>query len=173
MKVNSRNKGNKNERNLAKVLSDWTNMEFAKVPASGGLHWKNPMLVTGDVIPTLPQDIVDFPFSVETKFYKEVQFQDLILPNNSDILKWWSQATRDALAAKKAAIVFFRYNRLPRDFYFVIISYANYIRIKKFIIFTNGFLNYKNKIVIMSSTDFLETDYDRIEPYIKPEKNEQ
>lgn len=171
MPVNSRNKGSKNERALAKILSEWTGMEFAKVPASGGLHWHNPMMVTGDVIPTSPQDIVDFPFSVETKFYYEVSFQDLILPNNSDILKWWAQALRDAKASKKAAILFFRYNRLPKGFFFVTISYANFIRIKKYIIFANGYLNYMNKFVMISSLDFLAIDYDKIEFMIKPDNN--
>lgn len=46
-KINSRAKGSKNERELAKLFKDWTGKEFARTPSSGGASNGSPLIQKG------------------------------------------------------------------------------------------------------------------------------
>jgi len=166
-RINSRNKGNKNERNIAKLFTEWTGVEFVRVPRSGGLHWKSGMSVTGDLIPSDPFDLVTFPFSIEAKFYNAITFQDLILPNKSDLQKFYDQSTKDADSVGKYPLVLFRYNRMPRDLYFVMMGHKQFVRARKLMDLEEGWFNYRNDFVIFTSDNLFDTDFDEFLDEIK------
>ena len=118
--MNSRNKGNRGERDIAKLLSDWTGKKFSRTPSSGGLQWKKDN-VKGDITST--EEGFYFPFCVEVKFHKKIDFSHLITPGikNIDILDFWKQCYRDASLCNKIPLLFMRYNGLPKDFWFTVI----------------------------------------------------
>ena len=142
--MNSRRKGATNERNIAKALELWTKKKFAKTPASGGLQWKSSMS-RGDVVCTTEGHY--FPFCIEGKFYKEINFNHLFTPGllNVDILDWWKQCRKDAEKCNKVPWLWMRYNGLPRDFWFMILPAEFYgvlpstgrLRIRRFWTFQN------------------------------------
>lgn len=115
--MNSRRKGAKNEREVAKALKDWTGKEFAKTPASGGLQWKTANS-KGDVVCTTEGHY--FPFCVEAKFHVKIDFSHLLTPGikNVEILDFWKQCVRDAKKCKKVPMLLMRYNLLPKGFGF-------------------------------------------------------
>lgn len=117
--INSKVKGNRNELNVTKLLSDWVGKEFTRVPMSGGLRWKNREMVCGDVVCTDPD--FKFIFSIETKFYKNLglKYSDPYLRTNSMIYKFMAQCQRDAAAAGKYPFLMVRENGMPKDLYYV------------------------------------------------------
>lgn len=168
--MSSRRKGSKAERTVAHLFTDWVGTEFVRVPRSGGLRWSSGLMVTGDVIPADPKVLAEFPFSIEVKFHAEVDFSHLLLPNkNVDIIKFWEQAKRDAKTIDKRPLVLFRYNFLPRDFYFIIIGLATFSELYSYFKFENGWFQYNGddlRFVIMTSTDFFKIPYDKIKDLI-------
>lgn len=121
MAINSRTKGNKAERSVAKLMQQWTKKNFARTPSSGGLQWSNTN-AKGDIVCTTEGHY--FPFCIEVKSYSEIHFEHLLIPNKKQvkILDFWAQCLRDANLAKKLPLLFMRYNALPKDFYFVVMS---------------------------------------------------
>lgn len=123
--MNSKKKGNKNERELAKWWKDWTGIEFSRVPSSGGLRWKKTDNITSDIICTDPHKSRNFKFNIETKFYKDINFEHLILkdnPKNIKIWEFWNQAKDDGKKANRIPILFMRYNSMPRSTWFVVVE---------------------------------------------------
>lgn len=114
--INSKKKDDNNERNLAKLLSNWTGEKFTRVPRSGGLDWKNNDSVYGDVVCT-NRDFA-FVFSVETKFYKSIALEEK-LRRNSMVFKFWQQCVNDAERSGKEPILFIRKNGMAEGDYFV------------------------------------------------------
>lgn len=119
MGINSRAKGNKNERDLSKVIEKWTGKTFSRVPSSGGLNWKAG-LAKGDIV--CSEEGHFFPFCIEAKNYKDINFEHLLYLPKPKIMEFWAQCTRDARICKKSPLLFMRYNRLPKDFHFVVID---------------------------------------------------
>jgi Holliday junction resolvase len=74
-RINSKAKGSKNERYAAKALEEWVGFPFTRVPQSGGLRWQGGQNITGDIIPEDMYKLQDFPFSVEVKARKELDFE--------------------------------------------------------------------------------------------------
>jgi len=159
-RINSKKKGGKNENVLAHAFQEWTGYEFARVPSSGGLRWKRTLDTTGDIMVADNEHIHKFPFSVETKFHESVDSWKLLRGQKSKLREFWEQAKADGVRGKKIPIVFFRYNGLPKSFWYVIIAYDLYRNIKDLMFFENGFFNYDNEFVIFPSTDLFETPYD-------------
>lgn len=116
--MNSRNKGNKGERVAADVVGAWTNKKFARVPSSGGLQWKNTN-AKGDIVCT--EEGHFFPFCMEIKNYGDINFEHLLYLPKPEIMKFWSQCLRDAEIAKKCPMLWMRYNRLPKKFFFIMV----------------------------------------------------
>jgi len=114
--INSKKKGNANELECAKFLKEWTGLEFNRVPQSGGLRWKNSEGVTGDLV----CEDRSFPFSVETKHYKDIKFDEK-LKSTSFVFKVWDQALRDAERATKHPLVILRKNGMAKGDYMVYI----------------------------------------------------
>lgn len=128
-RINGRNKGNRGERDFARVLGDWTGKKFARVPSSGGLNWKASH-AKGDIVVT--EEGHFFPFCVEVKTYKELNFQHLLYLEKAEILKFWKQCSRDADKANKAPLLAMRTNSIKKDFYFLIMNTEHFEKILLF-----------------------------------------
>lgn len=121
-KTNSKSKGNKWERDVCKFFREWTGYEFSRVPASGGLRWHKKDDIVSDVICTDEKHSKRFCCNIECKFYKELNFEHILLGNTScKILDFWSQAKSDANRAKKIPLLIMRYNNMPKMEAFVVV----------------------------------------------------
>lgn len=127
-RINSRNKGAKNERLACIILQQWTKKTFARVPSSGGLGWHNN-LSTGDVMCTKEGHY--FPFSIEVKARESLNLDHLLYLKNAEILKFWEQSKRDAKRLSKCPVVMMRYNGLPKGFFFIILPRVIYHKFLK------------------------------------------
>ena len=159
----SSKKGGKAERQVAKMLGDWVGCEMVRVPRSGGLRWQSGLMVTGDVIPSDPQMLAEFVFSIEVKFHAEVDFSHLILPSrvkSVDILKFWAQACEDAKRVNKKPLLLFRYNFLPRDFFFVGMKWDHFFRVKRHMSFESSYFIYGRKLAIFGIQDLFSINYE-------------
>lgn len=116
-RINSRRKGAKNERNVAKLFEKWTGKEFSRTPSSGGLNWKSSNS-KGDIVCTTEGHF--FPFCVEVKAHKDINFSHLLNPKIKEpkILEFWKQCERDAIKANKLPLLIMRYDGMPADFHF-------------------------------------------------------
>jgi Holliday junction resolvase len=162
MRINSKKKGNRNERSGTKLWTQWTGWEFSRVPASGGLRWKKTDDITGDIICT-EKGIYDFKFSIEMKFHQKVEFNYLLLSTKKDeVNKFWAQAKADGARGGKIPILFMRYNGMKADTHFVVISYPIYLKIRKLIKFSCGILKYNREFVIFNSEDLFKSDFHKI-----------
>lgn len=164
MAVNGKRKGNKNERNLCKWWTNWSGLEFSRVPASGGLRWQKKDDISGDVICTDTRHSRRFPFSIEAKAYKDIRFEHLVLGNkNVKLIEFWEQAKEDARRSKKVPILFMRYNGMPSSTWFTIIPLNVYKQFK----LKMGVTKYPvikitlqdEEIVLMNSEDLSNVDY--------------
>lgn len=118
--VNSKKKGNKAERDVAKWFKEWTGMDFQRVPQSGGLRWQKADNISGDIICADYDHNREFPFSIEVKSYNSINFEHLIVNNKTNqVLKFWEQAKDDAKRAGKIPLLFMRYNGMKAGAYFV------------------------------------------------------
>lgn len=167
--INSRSKGNRNERNIAKLFEKWTGKKFSKTPSSGGLQWKTTNS-KGDIVCTKEGHY--FPFCIEAKSYKELNFQHLLYSDKAEILKFWAQANRDADLAKKIPLLFMRTNGITKDLHFVVMHVRHFrLFIKEHLVSDCAYMYIKNhKIIIFKSTDLINTSYKEIKAKIKYHK---
>ena len=162
MAINSKKKGNRNERNLTKLWSSWTGWEFNRVPQSGGLRWKKADNISGDIICTEP-GIYDFKFTIEAKSHKELGFNNLLNGNKKcKIREFWEQAKADANRSKKIPILFMRSNGMKTDMHFVVIGFNTYKTIRRFLPNEYGRLKLNSELVIINSGDLFNSDFDKI-----------
>ena len=161
MAINSKKKGNRNERNLSKLWVEWTGWEFNRVPQSGGLRWKKSDNISGDIICTEPG--VNFKFSIEAKNHKELDFSNLLNGNKKcKILSFWDQVKTDSIRANKIPILFMRSNGMKANMHFVGITLGLYLKIHKLIPNQYGRLKYKNQIVFLNSFDLFKSDFKKL-----------
>lgn len=181
MAINSRSKGNRNERKVAALLKQWTKKDFAKTPASGGLRWKTAMS-KGDVICTKEGHY--FPFCVEVKAHKEIDFSHLLVPGikNIKIMEFWEQCSRDANDCNKVPLLLMRYDRLPGEFFFAVIPTSFYHKFNKLYWLGKKTLSYWDKstdlkLTFLSSVDLFAMPYKEIKSlaktYLKNGKKEK
>lgn len=163
---NGKRKGNKNERELTKYWQDWTGLEFSRVPQSGGLRWQNMEHITGDIICTDPLKNRRFPFSIETKFHRDIRFEHLILGNKKQkIMEFWEQAVEDGQRANRIPLLFMRYNGMPKQTWFVVISEKLFKLGLRFGLKNNQRTMFtlhipeQEALVVMHSDDFSNIDY--------------
>lgn len=167
-RINSRRKGSRNERSIAKLFKIWTGYDFSKTPQSGGLHWKAKNTI-GDIICTDDLHGKRFPFSIEAKVHSEVDFSYLIDTTkgkkSNKILLFWDQASSDANRAYKIPLLFIRRNLMKSDTHFIGLptEYFNMLllNIGKFT-FEYGTLTYINndyRITFINSLDFFKLPY--------------
>jgi hypothetical protein len=115
--VNSRAKGKRGERELARLLEAWwgklePGCEFRSTPSSGG--WATPelrghFLVAGDLVTTATR----FPLTVECKLRESWSWAPLLAGRRSPVWGWWRQCERAALEEGRHPALFFRRSREP------------------------------------------------------------
>lgn len=164
MKINSRSKGNKNERELAKLFKAWTKKEFARTPSSGGLQWKSSNS-KGDIVCTTEGHY--FPFCIEAKNYKDINFEHLLYLPKPKILEFWAQAERDANKANKIPLLFMRYNGMPKDLHFVVMPLNFFNEYWDSEPEEEHLILVKRKLVIMSSKDLFSCNYKSLKTFAK------
>jgi len=108
--INSKKKGDTNERVAAKWLKKWTGEGFIRTPSSGGRRLQNASNFCGDVV--CENEDFDFMFTVETKHYKNLPMPTL-LRNNSQVFTIWNQAVRDSIRSGKEPMLMLRENGMP------------------------------------------------------------
>jgi hypothetical protein len=169
---NGKRKGNKAERELAKWWKTWSGFEFTRVPASGGLRWKTMVnTTTSDLICADDRHNRRFQFSIESKSYKDINFEHLILGNkNSAIRNFWDQCNTDAERSNKVPILFMRYNGMSKNTWFVVMpSYVYNLFFPTLVKFDHNrfVVSGPDNIVIMNSNDLLKTDYMKLHLTLK------
>ena len=100
----SKAKGATYESKIAKVLTETYGIDFKRVPLSGSLeYWK------GDIFP--PKHLHVWPYSLEVKHYKELEFKNLLTAKSNDIYSFWKQAVEQAKKMEAEPLLIFRWNR--------------------------------------------------------------
>jgi len=156
--INQKLKGNANERDVAKVLSDWTGARFARTPMSGGLHWDHES-VSGDVVCVTRH--FDFIFSVETKHYASWHVTP-ILRENSAIFPVFDQALNDSLDVGKYPMLILRENGMPKMEYYIFLNVA-----RRYIEQCCDIIAEADHLFGVYSTDFFKNvTYDGLKEYI-------
>lgn len=121
MSTNSKNKGNRFERTIAKFFEDWTGYKFSRTPGSGG--WAKAKDSFGDLVCTDEKHSRRFPFSIECKSYQELKFEHILLGVKScRILSFWDQALNDANKAGKIPMLIMKYNNMPKGEAFLMVD---------------------------------------------------
>lgn len=120
--MNSKKKGNRFERVVAKFFTDWTSYSFGRSPQSGSFH--NNRDLGSDLICNDDKHKNRCCISIECKNYQDIRFEHVLLGNKRcKILEFWKQADRDANRTKKLPILCMRYNSMPKgEFFFVVDS---------------------------------------------------
>lgn len=118
--MNAKKKGSKGERMAVAFFREFTGMDFARTPGSGGLRWKKADNISGDIVCVEKNYI--FPFGIEVKFYADLKFNHLLYNQKSKIRKFWEQCKTDADRAEKIPMLLMRYNGLPKNFFFVVMQ---------------------------------------------------
>ena len=152
-RVNSKVKGNLNEREVAKALSRWAGVEFRRTPASGAIHVPLDWLC-GDVFCT-DKDF-DFPFSVETKHYKK------ITPRM--VSKFWEQTCIDAKRIDKQPMLMIRENDWPRGMWEIYLRVGFYYLGPRMLC---KFTGVPHLHFIVSSIELFNIDYNEFIKYLQ------
>jgi len=117
--INSKQKGSRNEREVAKVLNDRFNLEnsFKKVPLSGawGTNNRDKKDTSQQALDVLSGDLIcpkNFKFSVEVKSRADFNFWDMLNNDNenTDIDSWIYQASHDASCTHKEPLLVIKIN---------------------------------------------------------------
>lgn len=104
----SRDKGQRGERAVAKLLSAWWGADFTRTPMSGGFHTKkfrDEWNASGDVVTP-----ADFPFSVEVKWQEDWTLDQILTAPKCIIWEWWRQCASQCPEGKTPLLVFKRNN---------------------------------------------------------------
>ena len=130
-------------------------MKFVRVPASGGLRWKNTTNSVGDIICDEPNYIL--PLSIEVKFVRDINFEHLLYHRGNKarrmprIRQFWKQAYDDSQRGKKRPFLMMRYNGLPSNMFFVVIGYHDWKALEEIGIQPRPFLQLDQKIFITTT----------------------
>ena len=100
----SKAKGSAFEAKLAKALTSEFGKEFRRVPLSGALEW-----MKGDII--CIKDTAWFPWCIEAKHYKEINWNSLLTAKSADMYSFWEQTQREADVMEKRPLLIFRWDR--------------------------------------------------------------
>lgn len=130
MKTNSKNKGSRFERAVAKWFEDWTGYKFSRTPGSGG--WAKSKDSFGDIVCTDEKHSRRFPFSIECKNYRDINFEHILLGAKSCKVKYfWDQALHDASRCNKIPLLIMKYNGMPKGEGFLITTQEVAVLISK------------------------------------------
>ncbi len=118
--ANSKKKGNRFERVVAKFFTEWSGFNFGRTPGSGSFH--NNRDLGSDLICNDDKHKNRCCISIECKNYQDIRFEHVLLGNKRcKIFDFWKQASKDAKRTKKFPILCMRYNSMHKgEFFFVI-----------------------------------------------------
>lgn len=166
--INSKRKGSKFERDIAKWMTKWTGFEFGRTPYSGANHRSRDL--SSDIMCNDERHAHRCKISIECKHYKEIKFEHVLLGNKkSDIESFWKQANEDANRSAKVPILIMRYNSMPKSEFFMVVGkeLADYILTQipndRYMILNRG----KEKIYIFMATSILKIKYKDIHKIAK------
>jgi hypothetical protein len=121
MAKNSRAKGRRAERDVAKLLAKWwrkidKKVEFKPTPLSGGWggrdggkHVRAHFKASGDLMTTS----VSFPFTIEVKHREAWSMRNLVAGRATPVWDWWVQSQRQSEEEGEIAMLWFRKNNFP------------------------------------------------------------
>lgn len=176
--TNGKRKGSNYEREISKKLSLWLSDGidddiFWRSQNSGGRHTirykKNKTLEgqSGDIASTRSGISEDFlkVFSIEIKFYKDINLWGLITGNNGGLLDFWKQSYKQAKRVNKISILIAKENYKPTLF---ISTRTFYNIMKKFKLKPDLEANLSNqKLFIWKLESILKIDPNKFMSYIK------
>lgn len=99
----SKTKGRAFEYVVRDKLTESFKTQFERVPLSGALAY-----LKGDVYP--PWD-PSFPYCVEAKHHKEVDWNNILTAKTSLLLSFWDQTIREAAVMKKLPLLVYKWDR--------------------------------------------------------------
>lgn len=108
----SKRKGKTYERRCAKILTEFTGVNYRSTPGSGGFNKFGGVtireeLFCGDLICDSP----DFRYCIEAKNRESFSFTALLKsPSTAAFTKWWHQCVTDAKAVGLEPLMFFKPN---------------------------------------------------------------
>lgn len=105
--INSKKKGDSNERRVARWLEIWTGKPFTRVPRSGGLRWQGTANVCGDLV--CEDDKFDMPFTIETKHLHRIAMKGR-LRSNSYVYSIYEQCRLDCERSGRRPMLILRQN---------------------------------------------------------------
>ena len=122
----SKIKGSAYEAKIKRYLNSQFDIEFERMPLSGSIEYLKGDLWT-------PHDTAAWPYCIECKHYKDIQWNNLLTAKTTDILQFWRQAVREAEVMRKEPLLIFRWNR-SKDFvgWSDNVKVDHYIEIKSF-----------------------------------------
>ena len=122
----SKIKGSIYEAKIAKYLSTELKKDFKRVPLSGSIEY-----LKGDI--WLPTDTAGWPYTLECKHHKDIQWNNLLTSKTTDLLSFWRQTVREAETMNKKPLLIFRWNR-SKDFaaFDDNLEVAHYVEVKSF-----------------------------------------
>lgn len=120
-RINSKQKGNTNEREFAKILNDrFGENKFRRTPMSGafvgGMNRGTGAFLTEEQKQAFASDIItptNFKFILEHKAYAEMGFWDLF-NESSPINEWIKQVEGDAEFVHKKPLIIAKFNNKKR-----------------------------------------------------------
>lgn len=121
---NSKDKGQRGEREVARLVGEWWGADFARTPMSGGFRTKKfreDWNAEADLV--TPDE--DFPFAVEVKWHEGWTLDKLLTAPKTEIWEWWQQALGQTSEGKIALLVF-RRNHMPW-YYMIESKHAHHI----------------------------------------------
>ena len=105
----SKRKGKTYERRCAKLLGEWTGVNFRSTPASGGFNKQGVVIREEMFCGDLICDDPNFRFCVEAKNRDTFSFTGILKnPNTAAFSEWWWQCLDDATRIQKLPILFFK-----------------------------------------------------------------
>ena len=122
----SKIKGSAYEAKIKRYLNSHFDIEFERMPLSGSIEY-----LKGDI--WTPHDTAAWPYCIECKHYKDIQWNNLLTAKTTDLLNFWRQAVREAEVMRKEPLLIFRWNR-SKDFvgWSDDVEVSLYIEIKSF-----------------------------------------
>lgn len=102
--MNSRSKGSRYERKIAKEFSLWAGFTITRTPMSGGYN------KGGDLTPKDPEHMKDFPLHLELKHREGWDFNGFLKNPKHPIWGWWEQCEYESRTYSKVPIVVFTKN---------------------------------------------------------------
>ena len=90
----SKIKGSAYEAKIRDLLTTELKIEFKRMPLSGSLEYLKGDLWT-------PFDTAAWPYCIECKHYKEVNWNGLLTAKSSDLYEFWKQCIREAETMRK------------------------------------------------------------------------